>query len=140
MGQGPWQPWHHASPAPSMVWHRVSTELIFMEERAVLPLCRLKLSSLVAQAAGIPYPWDPLALLGANIRLLSTECLLVLQLSRSVLYLSCLRSRRKDPGGQRLTFLGVLHGVYHKVEYKISSIRKQQSPVLSKRCVVIVAK
>lgn len=139
VGQGPWQSWHHASPALSMVWHRVSAQLLFMEERAILLLCRLKLSSLVVQAAGIPYPWDPLALLGANICRLSTECLLVLQLSRSVLYLSCLHSRRKDPGGQRLTFLCGLHGVYYKAEYKINSIRKQ-SPVSSKRYVVIVAK
>lgn len=93
-----------------------------MEEMSILPFCLLKLSSLVVQPAGIPYPWGPLALLGANIWLLSSDFLLVLQLSRLVLFLSCLHSRWKDPRGQRLMFLCMLHGVYYKVEYKISSI------------------
>ena len=93
-----------------------------MEEMDILLLHLLKLSSLVVQPAGIPHPQDPLTLLGTNFELLSTDCLLVLQHSRSVLYLSCLHSRWKDPRGQRLMFLCMLRGVYPRVEYKISSI------------------
>lgn len=49
VGQRLCQSCHHVSPAPSMVWHTVGAQLIFMEGMDILPLCLLRPSSLAAQ-------------------------------------------------------------------------------------------
>lgn len=107
MGQGTCQSCHHVSPAASMVWHRIGIYL-WREWTVLFFDCLLRLSSQAMQPGDTPYSWGPLALLGGCIWFISTDCLLVLQHPR---LLRCPASMWKEPRGQSLLFLRMLHHV-----------------------------